>query len=60
MFTLKGFIIIVTMLAGSSLAMALNGFATSGQPPVAGSGAGNLAGLQHLARRQIRLCFQRA
>jgi hypothetical protein len=50
MSTLKAFIILMTMLAGSSLAMALNGPATSGQPPVAGSVAGNPAGLQHLAQ----------
>jgi hypothetical protein len=38
------------MIAGSSLAMALNGPATSGQPPVAGSVAGNAATLQHFAQ----------
>jgi hypothetical protein len=50
MSTLKGIIIIVTIIAGSSLAMALNGPATSGQPSVAGSVAGNPAALQHLAQ----------
>jgi hypothetical protein len=52
MSTVKGFIIIVAMLAGgSSLAMALNGPATGDQPPVASGAAGNSATLQHLAQK---------
>jgi hypothetical protein len=50
MYTLKGIIIIVTIITGSSLAMALNGPATSGQPSVAASVAGNPAALQHVAQ----------
>jgi hypothetical protein len=51
MSTLKGLLIIVTMLAGgSSLAMALSE-STLGTPPVAASGARNPAALQHLAQR---------
>jgi hypothetical protein len=50
MSTLKGIIIIVTIITGSSLAMALNAPATSGQPSAAGSVAGNPAALQHLAQ----------
>jgi hypothetical protein len=51
MSTLKGLLIIVTILAGgSSLAMALSESAPS-NPPVAASGARNPAALQHLAQR---------
>jgi hypothetical protein len=51
MSTVKGFIIIVAMLAGgSSLAMALNGPATGDQPLTSGA-AGNSATLQHLAQK---------
>ena len=50
MSTLKGLMIIVTMLAGgSSLAMALNGPATGDQQPVVATG-NNPAALQHLAK----------
>ena len=50
MSTLKGLVIIVTMLAGgSSLAMAPSE-STLGTPPVA-SGVSNPAALQHLAQR---------
>jgi hypothetical protein len=49
MSTLKGLMIIMTMLAGgSSLATALNGPATG--DPVAGVAAGNPTALQHLAK----------
>ena len=47
---LKGIIVVVTMIAGSSLAMALNAPPTSGQPPAADSVASNPAALQHLAQ----------
>jgi hypothetical protein len=51
MSTLKGLLIIVTMLVGvSSLAMALSESAPS-NPPVDVSGARNPATLQHLSQR---------
>jgi hypothetical protein len=50
MSSLKGLLIIVTMLAGgSSLAMA-SSESTLGTPPAAASGARNPAALQHLAK----------
>jgi hypothetical protein len=52
MSTLKGLIIIVTMLVGgSSSATTLNGPATVSQPRVTSVAAGNSASLQHFAMK---------